>query len=138
MRISLRFENLLSAWLLLHMYVLVDVLDFVLSCCVRVVFSNTHWFTVVGGGCCNNSVLSEAANEVFVWLSKLFATGKVRQLPPLRLAAARTTGIRLAPSAELAALSPLLITTNKTRPLPKLLNHPTHTRVDVPPPVLST
>ena len=65
---SLRFDNFVSAWLLLHVNVLVDVLDFVIVL-FQSVFENIFWFTVVGGGCC------AYLQNVFVYAEKIASGG---------------------------------------------------------------
>ena len=52
MRTSFTFENFVPAWLLLHVYVSVDVLDFVIVLFQSGAFEYILVYSGSGGGCC--------------------------------------------------------------------------------------
>ena len=64
MRESLRLNNFVSAWLLLHVYGLVDVLDFVIVLFQNGVFEYILVYSACGGGCC------AYLQNVFVFLTR--------------------------------------------------------------------
>ena len=68
-RASLRFENFVSAWLLLHVYVLVYVLDFVIVLFQSGVFEYILVYSVWGGGFCGY------LQNIFVYAKKTASGG---------------------------------------------------------------